>query len=281
MHDKNATHMIKAIYDERSESYDDSNNSHHIRQAQEYIECAQLKEGEAVLDLACGTGLVTLLAKRRVGRGRVVGVDISDGMLEVARRKTRQQGLDVAYFEYDIADVSGLDLLLEATQGFDVITCASALVLLKEPLRAVKHWASLLAPNGRLLTDVAVERSMTAARILAEIGVEIGQSVRWDASWVESEDSLRKLLSDAGLTVEQVYTSKAYETLEHKAGDGPEMFEKAVASPMFRNFGEPATKDKAKALFSKKFEEMAGEDGLVHEEVRFYMGIATKKTNVG
>ena len=280
MYEDNATNLIREIYDEWSEGYDDSNNSHHIRQAQEYIKRAELKEGETVLDLACGTGLVTLLAKKQVGRGRVVGVDISNGMLEVARRKTRQQGLDITYIEHDIADLSGLDLLSEITQGFDVITCASALVLLKDPLGAVKHWASLLAPNSRLLTDVASERSMIAALVLKEIGLEIGQSLRWDASWIESEESLRKLLSDAGLKVEQVYKSEAYAMVEHKAGVGPEVFEKTVCSPMFRNFGEPATRDKAKALFSKKFEEMAGEDGLVHEEVRFYMGIARKPTNM-
>ena len=279
MHD-NATNSIKAIYDERSEGYDTSNNSYHVRQAHEYIERAELKEGETVLDLACGTGLVTLLAKKQVGRGRVVGVDISNGMLEVAERKTRHQGLEITYIEHDIADLSGLDLVPNATHGFNVITCASALVLLKEPLSAVKHWASLLAPNGRFLTDVAVEQSMIAARILAEVGVNIGQSVRWDASWIESEESLRKLLSDAGLKVEQIYKSKAYEILDHKAGDGPDIFEKAVAGPMFRNFGDLATKDKAKALFSEKFEEMAGEDGLVHEEVRFYMGVARKQINV-
>ncbi len=280
MYDDNTKNPIKEIYDERSEGYDDSNDSHHVRQAQEYIKRAELKEGETVLDLACGTGLVTLLAKKQVGRGRVVGVDISHGMLEVARRKTTQQGLDITYIEHDIADLSRLDLLPEATQGFDVITCASALVLLKDPLRAVKHWASLLAPNGRLLTDVASERSMIAALILADVGADIGQSLRWDASWIESEESLRKLLSNAGLKVEQVYKSEAYAIVDHKAGDGPEIFEKTVASPMFRNFGEPTTRDKAKALFSKKFEEMAGEDGLVHEEVRFYMGIASKPTNL-
>ena len=185
MYDDNATNSIKGFYDERSEDYDDSNNSHH---AQEYIKRAELKEGETVLDLACGTGLVTLLAKKQVRRGRVVGVDISNGMLEVARRKTRQQGLDITYIEHDITDLSGLDLLPEPTQGFDVITCASALVLLKVSLCAVKHWASLLAPNGRLLTDVASERSMVAALILKEVGVEIGQSLRWDASWIESEE---------------------------------------------------------------------------------------------
>ena len=135
MHD-NPTKSMKAIYDERSEDYD---NSFHIRLPQEYIGCVKLSEGETLLNLACGTGLVILLAKKQVGLSRVMGVDISNGMLEVARRKTKQQGLDIIYVEHDIADLGGLDLLLRATQGFDVITCASALLFLKEPLHAVKH----------------------------------------------------------------------------------------------------------------------------------------------
>ena len=120
---------------------------------------------------------------------------------------------------------------------------------------------------------------MIAGLILAEIGPEIGQSVKWDASWVESGESLRKLLIDAGLIVERVYKSEAYETFEYKAGDGHEIFEKTVANPMFRNIGEPAIKDKAKKLFVDKIRGMAEEDGMVHEEVRFYMGIARKQTS--
>ena len=68
MHD-NRTSSIKPMYDERSEGYD---NSFHIRQAQEYIGCGKPSEGETLLDLACGTGLLILLTKKQVGRGRVV-----------------------------------------------------------------------------------------------------------------------------------------------------------------------------------------------------------------
>ena len=267
---------IRAIYDERSEGYD---NSFHTRQAQEYIEHAKLREGETVLDLACGTGLVTILAKRQVGNGRVVGVDISSGMLEVARRKTRQEGLDITYIEHDIRDLEDLDLSPKVAQRFDVITCASALLLLKDPLQALKHWASLLAPNGRLLTDVLVERSMIPGLILTKIGPEVGRPMPWNASWVKSGESLRELLKDAGLIVERVYKSEVFETLEHEAENGPEIFEKTVANPMFWTFRDPAVKEEAKKLFTEQLRDMVGENGSIREEVRFYLGIARKQVD--
>lgn len=49
-----------------------------------------------------------------------------------------------------------------------------------------------------------------------------------------------------------------------------------MASPQFRSFGDEEITEKARGLFVERFGEMAGEDGVVREEVRFYMGIARK-----
>ena len=264
-------HSIKVIYNDRSPNYD-SASQFHPRQATEYIQRASLKQNQSVLDLACGTGLVTIPAKQQVGgAGRVVGVDISSGMLEVARGKAKAQDLDIEFIEHDIMDLDGLEL-----GQFDFITCASALLLLKDPLRAVKHWASLLVPGGRLLTDVMVEKNVLAPRILRKIGPVIGTELEWNGGWVQGEESLRKLFVDAGLVVEQVYTSDAYETREYGVEDGGEVFEKIVESPNFRNFGMPAVREKAREVFLEEFRGMADSDGVVREELRFYMGIAKK-----
>ncbi|KAL8841959.1 MAG: hypothetical protein Q9176_002895 [Flavoplaca citrina] len=268
-----ASATIKAIYTKRSSTYESaSQSSFHFRQAQEYIQRANLQPGQSVLDLACGTGLVTIPAKQHVGStGKVVGIDFSDGMLEVARRKTSEQGLEIGYIEHDITDLDPLEL-----GKFDVITCASALLLMSSPLHAVKHWATLLVPGGRILTDVVIERSLIAHAILTRIGPEVERALIWDGSWVKNEDSLKELFIDAGLVVEEVYKSKVYETREYRVEDGAEVFEKTVANPMFRRFGDLDVKEKAKELFVARFREMADQVGLVREEVRFYMGIARK-----
>ncbi|KAL8993868.1 MAG: hypothetical protein Q9169_006023 [Polycauliona sp. 2 TL-2023] len=261
---------IPAIYTERSSTYDSA--PFHPRQAQEYILRANLTPGQSILDLACGTGLVTIPAKQRVGTtGKVIGVDLSRGMLNIARQKTNALGLDITYIEHDITDLRELQL-----GYFDVITCASALLLLPDILGAITHWKSLLVPNGRLLTDVLVERNMPALSILKQIGPRLGQSLPSDSSKIDSEDSLRQLFVDAGLVVEEVYTSEVYETKEYNVEAAAQFFEETVANPMFRNFGESAVRETAKDLFVARFKEMADENGTVHEEVKFYMGIAKK-----
>lgn len=78
-------HDVRRLYDERSTSYD---NSWHPRFARHIVQLAAIQPGEAVLDLACGTGLVSFMAGDAAGpTGSVVGVDLSDGMLSEAMKR--------------------------------------------------------------------------------------------------------------------------------------------------------------------------------------------------
>ena len=53
--------------------------------AEDLVRRAQLRSGEEVLDVACGTGVVAHLAAKKMGSGRVTGLDLNAGMLAVAR----------------------------------------------------------------------------------------------------------------------------------------------------------------------------------------------------
>ncbi|KAF7156070.1 hypothetical protein CNMCM5623_009212 [Aspergillus felis] len=271
---------IASIYNERSTAYDTA--TFHHRLAEEYIRAAAPQPGAHVLDLACGTGLVTFLAEAQVGpTGYVVGVDISEGMLEVAREKAQRTGSRVTFYQHDISDLTDLDLNPggegNSKGQFDLITCAAALVLLPDPLAAIRCWASLLREGGRLVTDVAARDVHVPARIFERIGPELGLSLLWDQSWVRDEESLAGLLRGAGLVVERVYLSPVFQVKEYRVEQAGELFEQAVSGPMFRNFGEGRVRDRAKRLFIERFVEEAGEEGVLVDEAKMYIGVAVKR----
>src|SRR5712664_152339 len=76
------------------------------------------KPGDRVLDVACGTGLVTRLAAEQVGRtGKVVGLDISSGMLSVARSVPASGGPRIEWNEGDATTLPFPD------SSFDLVVC--------------------------------------------------------------------------------------------------------------------------------------------------------------
>jgi ubiquinone/menaquinone biosynthesis C-methylase UbiE len=115
---------------------------------------AQLRPGEEVLDVACGTGLVSLEAARRVApAGRVLGTDISERMVELAALTARGAGL--ACLEFSRMDAESLDL---ADGSFDVALSALGILYCPDPLTACREMFRVLRPGGRAVIAVWGER---------------------------------------------------------------------------------------------------------------------------
>ncbi len=96
-----------------------------------------------LLDVGTGTGFnAAILA--RLGH-RVTGVDLSLGMLDEARRRARDEGLDIDFLRGDAGrlPVSGA--------RFDGVLARNLLWTLPDPASAVAHWRDLLRPGGTLL----------------------------------------------------------------------------------------------------------------------------------
>ena len=90
---------------------------------------AQLAPGERVLDVACGTGIVTLKAATLVAPGgEVAGTDISEEMVAIARDRARTQAIANVAFERMDAEELGFE-----AGAFDVALCA--LGLMYAPIR--------------------------------------------------------------------------------------------------------------------------------------------------
>ena len=110
----------------------------------------------AVLDLACGTGTVSrLLAARDYA---MTGVDLSNGMLDVARRRAAEAGLPITFYQQDAAE---LDL---GAARFDAVICLfDSLNYILEPERLQAAFARVCAhlhPGGTFIFDVNTEYAL-------------------------------------------------------------------------------------------------------------------------
>jgi len=104
---------------------------------------AGVSSGMRVLDLGCGVGEVSMIAARLVGRyGKVVGIDIDEGALDVARQNSQQNGL--SNVEYARSDCQSY----RPTKLFDAVTGRFILVHTPNPLSLVQTSHSLLKPGG-------------------------------------------------------------------------------------------------------------------------------------
>jgi arsenite methyltransferase len=114
--------------------------------AERLVEKVDIKPGQRVLDIACGTGWATMAAaKAACDTGKVIGIDIAEKMLEVARKKTESAGL--LNIEYRMGDAEAL----EFDEGsFDVAICALSIFLFSDIPKALQEWRRVLKKGGKV-----------------------------------------------------------------------------------------------------------------------------------
>jgi len=116
--------------------------------ATDLVRLAGLREGERVLDVACGTGVVARLASAQVGAaGTVAGVDVNPGMLAVARSAT-PAGQSI---EWHDAPAEAMPL---PDASFDVVLCQMGLQFMPDKHAALREMRRVLVPGGRLILNV-------------------------------------------------------------------------------------------------------------------------------
>jgi len=176
---------------------------------------AALAPGERVVDVACGTGLVTCRAAEAVGvTGRVVGTDISDVMVARAADAATVRGFrEQARFER--CDAESLPL---PDASFDAALCALGLMYLPDPVQALREMRRVLRPGGRVAVAVWGARERCG---WAEIFPIVEQRVTSDVCplffQLGTGDALRLTFDAAGL--EDVLVERLPTTLYYARGD--------------------------------------------------------------
>lgn len=168
--------------------------------ARALVEWSHLRAGERVVDIGCGTGAATRLAAQQVGSsGRVAGVDVNAGMIDVARSAAPVQGAVIEWLESSAYQ-------LPFTDGeFDAALCAQTLQFLEDRPRAVAEMHRVLTPGGRVVLSVWCDihdspyfHALVQA-VAKHIGADTAAGLRAAFGLADSE-TIRALLTGAGFT---------------------------------------------------------------------------------
>ena len=142
--------QVRGMFDRIAGVYDVMNSAMtaglHHQWRQRAVDRAEVEPGADALDVCCGTGDLALELRRRIGPdGRVVGCDFSEAMLELARRKSGDQGLPVEFGWADALDLPYGDA------SFDAVTIGFGARNLADLDRGIAEMRRVLRPGGRLV----------------------------------------------------------------------------------------------------------------------------------
>lgn len=165
----------------------------------EYLnQLAATGPGERVLDVACGTGAVARRAAQQVGAdGTVVGLDLNEGMLGVARRVSQEVHPPIEWRQGDAADMPLAD------GSFDVVLCQQGLQFFPEQPAALREMYRVLVPSGRVALSVlrSIEHNpgyvALSEALERHVGADAGAMIRSPFSSLSTEE-LRHLVAGVG-----------------------------------------------------------------------------------
>ena len=205
--------QVRGMFDRIAGVYDLMNSAMtaglHHEWRQRAVERAQVGPGSNALDVCCGTGDLALELRRRIGPdGRVVGCDFSEPMLELARRKSGDEGLPVEFGWADALDLPYGDA------SFDAVTIGFGARNLADLPRGISEMARVLRPAGRLVIleisrpqrqPLAGFYSLWFDRLVPVLGTLAGDPDAYSylpdsVRTFPEPEKLAEMLDDAGLT---------------------------------------------------------------------------------
>ncbi|MFM2063029.1 MAG: hypothetical protein RLZZ507_2699 [Cyanobacteriota bacterium] len=191
----NYKQQIIEIFNSRT-AYDQEKGSHHPREAILLLESIPLQQGQKILDIATGTGLVAIPAALKVGlEGYVIGVDISPGMLDQAREKVTAAGLkNIEFIEEDAEHINFND------GSFDVIFCCSAIVYFIDIPASLQKLYRFLKPGGYVAFTCPPETAYMASVYTTICAKFFGVELPHILATLGTPEKCHNLLQQAGFT---------------------------------------------------------------------------------
>src|SRR5215510_14343196 len=133
-------------YNSASEHFDDSPLAFWDVSGRSTVDRLGLQPGNSILDVGCGTGASALPAAQIVGpTGKVIGVDLAEKLLEMARTKATQRQLQNV--EFRLGDMTALGL---PDNQFDAIVSVFSIFFVQDMVSIVRELWRMVKPGGKL-----------------------------------------------------------------------------------------------------------------------------------
>jgi ubiquinone/menaquinone biosynthesis C-methylase UbiE len=192
--------QIEQVFDGAAAAYDCAGPSIFTQFGERLVRDIPISRGMRVLDVATGKGAVLIPMARKVGEvGRVVGIDISQGILEEAQRKVAVLGLNNV--ELCKMDAEHLEF---ADRSFDVVTCAFALFMFPEMDLALSEMHRVCKPGGYIAVTYFNKTPPPfdpGWRAFARMTNKYGISARMPQQLGLAPEELEAILVKAGFTM--------------------------------------------------------------------------------
>ncbi|SDC92738.1 class I SAM-dependent methyltransferase [Ruegeria marina] len=184
--------------------------------ARELVRRIAPKDGDRILDLACGTGAVGReICASGIEPGVLIGADISEDMLQVARSRASEAGIKAEYLRASADDLPFPD------HSFDVVFCQQALQFFPDRAAALHELKRVLVPGGRAAFCVSRKLELNpllkaqAATLDRYASTDAGNAVRAICAFDDAQ-IMRRLFEDADMT--EIEIESVTLTLSHPDG---------------------------------------------------------------
>lgn len=230
MADELGTFDAQHTYSSAAETYEDASLRYWQFLSTNTIARLNLRPGDAVLDIACGTGPATLAAAVAVGQsGRVVAVDYAEGMLAIAREKVEKAGhRNVELVREDL-------MALEYGPEFDAVVCVLGIFFIQDMVAAASQMWSFVRPGGHLaVTTLGIGVFESFSSRFSEAVKRQRPDIEIVLPWRRTEDArvLRSTLEQGGVPDAHVTTESSDLPIE------PENWWTVVMGSGFRHTAE-------------------------------------------
>lgn len=198
---QNKKDALQGVFTRSASSYE------HIRYFPIYgqwlVDTAQIPAGATVLDVACGRGAVLFPAAQRVGaKGKVIGIDLADGMARETDAEIKRRGLTQA--EARQMDAENLDF---PASFFDFVLCGFSLQFFPHLERALAEFRRVLKPNGRVAVTTWGDDD-SRWDWFDEMRTAYGAVLRLGSQSLDTPEKIQKWFSDAGFDDIQITTKE-------------------------------------------------------------------------